>query len=122
MPLVLLLTGTVSVTPQSEATAADLLVDGLVELLVVEDGPHLAVAVAGPHTVLILHRTTFCKVTVECVYKETEENVSLRFSVLYTRPTHISHSTHDCTTGGLADPTSGPGFSDPLIGLSAAAT
>ena len=48
MPLVLLLTGTVSVTPQSEATAADLLVDGLVELLVVEDGPHLAVAVAGP--------------------------------------------------------------------------
>ena len=48
VPLVLLLTGTVSVTPQSEATAADLLVDGLVELLVVEDGPHLPVAVAGP--------------------------------------------------------------------------
>ena len=48
MPLVLLLTGTVSVTAESEATAADLLVDGLVELLVVEDGPNLAVAVAGP--------------------------------------------------------------------------
>ena len=27
---------------------ADLLVDGLLKLLVVEDGPHLAVAVAGP--------------------------------------------------------------------------
>ena len=48
MPLVLLLTGTVSVTAESEAAAADLLVDGLAELLVVEDGPHLPVAVAGP--------------------------------------------------------------------------
>ena len=48
MPLVLLLAGAVSVAPESQATAADLLVDGLVELLVVEDGPHLTVAVAGP--------------------------------------------------------------------------
>ena len=48
MPLVLLLAGAVSVAPESQATAADLLVDGLVELLVVEDGPHLAVAVARP--------------------------------------------------------------------------
>ena len=48
MPLVLLLTRTVSVAPERQATAADLLVDGLVELLVVEDGPHLAVTVAGP--------------------------------------------------------------------------
>ena len=48
VPLVLLLTGTVSVTAESEAAAADLLVDGLAELLVVEDGPHLPVAVAGP--------------------------------------------------------------------------
>ena len=48
MPLVLLFTGTVSVTPECEAATADLLVDGLAELLVVEDGPHLTVAVAGP--------------------------------------------------------------------------
>ena len=48
MPLVLLLAGTVSVAAESEATAADLLVDCLAELLVVEDGPHLTVAVAGP--------------------------------------------------------------------------
>ena len=48
MPLVLLLTGTVSVTASRGPTATDLLVDGLLELLVVEDGPHLAVAVAGP--------------------------------------------------------------------------
>jgi len=48
VPLVLLLTGTVSVTSQSHSSAADLLVDGLLELLVVEDGPDLPVAVAGP--------------------------------------------------------------------------
>ena len=48
MPLVLLLTGTVSVTSQSHSSSADLLVDGLLELLVVEDGPDLPVAVAGP--------------------------------------------------------------------------
>ena len=48
MPLVLLLTGTVPVAPGSALTAADLLVDRLLELLVVQDGPHLAVAVAGP--------------------------------------------------------------------------
>ena len=48
VPLVLLLAGTVSATAGSGLAAADLLVDGLLELLVVEDGPHLAVAVAGP--------------------------------------------------------------------------
>ena len=48
MPLVLLLTGTVSVTSQSHSSAADLLVDGLLELLVVEDGPDLPVTVLGP--------------------------------------------------------------------------
>ena len=48
MPLVLLLAGTVAVTPESQPSAADLLVDGLLKLLVVEDGPHFAVTVAGP--------------------------------------------------------------------------
>ena len=48
MPLVLLLAGTVSATAGSGLAPTDLLVDGLLELLVVEDGPHLAVAVAGP--------------------------------------------------------------------------
>ena len=48
MPLVLLLTGTVPAAPGRALTPADLLVDGLLELLVVQDGPHLAVAVAGP--------------------------------------------------------------------------
>ena len=48
MPLVLLLAGTVSATAGSRLAATNLLVDGLLELLVVEDGPHLAVAVAGP--------------------------------------------------------------------------
>ena len=48
VPLVLLLAGTVSATAGSRLAATDLLVDGLLELLVVEDGPHLAVAVAGP--------------------------------------------------------------------------
>ena len=65
MPLVLLLAGTVAVTPECGGLSddccdiildclvllhvrADLLVDGLLELLVVEDGPHLTVAVARP--------------------------------------------------------------------------
>ena len=66
VPLVLLLTGTVSGAAEGQGAAkssenekdilvyfrrdsrADLLVDGLLELLVVEDGPHLAVAVARP--------------------------------------------------------------------------
>ena len=48
MPLVLLLAGTVSATASSALAPTDLLVDGLLELLVVEDGPNLAVAVAGP--------------------------------------------------------------------------
>ena len=63
VPLVLLLAGTVSVTPSSRLAPAEivthctalgvllpayLLVDRLLEVLVVEDGPDLAVAVAGP--------------------------------------------------------------------------
>ena len=48
VPLVLLLTGTVSITASRGPTATDLLVDGLLELLVIQDRPHLPVAVAGP--------------------------------------------------------------------------
>ena len=48
VPLVLLLAGAVSVAPSCALTPTDLLVDGLLELLVVEDGPHLTIAVAGP--------------------------------------------------------------------------
>ena len=48
VPLVLLLAGAVSVAPSCALAPTDLLVDGLLELLVVEDGPHLTIAVAGP--------------------------------------------------------------------------
>ena len=48
MPLVLLLTGTVSVTSQSHSSSADLLVDGLLKVVVVDDGADLSVAVGRP--------------------------------------------------------------------------
>ena len=72
MPLVLLLAGTVAVTPECGGLSddccdvilvclvllhvrADLLVDGLLELLVVEDGPELAVTVLCPVGSVDLH-------------------------------------------------------------------
>jgi len=48
VPLVSLLTGAVSGAPRRARLSADLLVYRLLELLVVDDGPHLAVAVARP--------------------------------------------------------------------------
>merc|ERR1719481_2168710 len=48
VPLVFLLTAAVAGTASSRALRADLLVDGLFKLLVVEDCPYFPVAVAGP--------------------------------------------------------------------------